>query len=114
MKDKHQYSGLQMSSLMSTASAYVLGRIAESETSVETKSAVAKNLDNAVTSDTEYMAVEEEEKDNNEETNQADFELLVNDSQERTNTEPVNTEYYFVQQDTHKSIASEKAQFDIA
>ncbi|KAH3831199.1 hypothetical protein DPMN_104461 [Dreissena polymorpha] len=40
-------------------SSYVLGRICESETSVQTHSAVAEELDNAATSETKYKASEE-------------------------------------------------------
>ncbi|KAH3733027.1 hypothetical protein DPMN_039451 [Dreissena polymorpha] len=44
---------------MIPASSYVLGRIGDSETSVQTNSAVAGVLDNAATSETKYKASEE-------------------------------------------------------
>ncbi|KAH3717275.1 hypothetical protein DPMN_060057 [Dreissena polymorpha] len=59
MTDDYLHTGLRESSSMFSASSYVLGRIGESETSIQTQSAVTEYLDNAATSETKYMASEE-------------------------------------------------------
>ncbi|KAH3733029.1 hypothetical protein DPMN_039453 [Dreissena polymorpha] len=106
-------------------SSYVLGRIGDSETSVQTNSAVAGVLDNAVTSETKYKASEELINVTKEITTNASAKKLfdygksednfeaetnyIGDKQEKTDDsgETNYTDFEFLENDTQAQINKE-------
>ena len=67
---------MRESTYMIPASSYVLGRICESETSVQAHSAISKELDNSATSETKYKDSEELIHSTNEITTNTSAEKL--------------------------------------
>ncbi|XP_052259786.1 uncharacterized protein LOC127864131 [Dreissena polymorpha] len=90
--DDYLYTGLRESSYMIPASSYALGRICESETSVQTHSAMAEELDNAATSETKNKASEELINSTKEITTNASAEKLFDYVENEDNFE-AETDY---------------------